>query len=220
MSHEPGNGPEQPEDAPKPDAAAQSGGEPAPGHQRGFWLGGNVGRLVPVALILAAGLWVAYLAHQELGHHVETAAQPGESTLSLDWDFQPVTDVAPPLADVRGKVVFLNVWATWCNPCRMEMPSIQALYRKVSENPNIAVVCVSNEAPDAIRSFLTRTQLELPVYRAVNDIPKALHTDGIPATFILDPTGKVMFSHVGAAQWDDQMVVSFLESLVNGEGGT
>jgi thiol-disulfide isomerase/thioredoxin len=199
--------------------AAPEGGAPARTSwiNRGFWLGGSLGCLVPVVLILAAALWVVHLAREELGSKLETPAVPGETTLTLDWNFEPVSDTAPAFAEVRGKVVFLNVWATWCNPCRMEMPAIQNLYHKVSDNPRIAVVCVSNETRAAIRAFLTKEQLDLPVYRAPDDIPKALHTDGIPATFILDPTGKVMFSHVGAARWDDDMVVSFLDSLAVGE---
>lgn len=197
---------------PAPDAPARTSWV-----NRGFWLGGSLGCLVPIVLIVAAGLWVVHLAREELGGKLDTPSIPGETTLSLDWDFEPVSDVAPAFADVRGKVVFLNVWATWCNPCVMEMPSIQGLYQKVSDNPKIAVVCVSNETRAKIRGFLAEKELTLPVYRAPDDIPKALHTDGIPATFILDPTGKIMFQHVGAARWDDDMVVSFLDSLAAGE---
>jgi len=74
-------------------------------------------------------------------------------------DGAPVT-----LGDLRGKAVFLNVWATWCGPCRAEMPNIEALYQSVKDEPNVAVVLASVEPAEKVRDFLKTNPHEAPIY--------------------------------------------------------
>lgn len=113
---------------------------------------------------------------------------------------------------VRGKAVFLNYWATWCGPCRAEMPSIQRLYDK-SRDLGVVFLLVSDEKPEKIRTYLQKNSFTMPVYRSTKGRPAALQTEGIPATFILASDGRVSFSHVGAARWDDDSTLAFLRSL-------
>ena len=113
---------------------------------------------------------------------------------------------------LKGKVVFLNVWATWCGPCRAEMPSIERLYGKVKDD-RIAFLAVSDEPLRVIAPFVRKSGWTFPVYRAEGTLPRAFWSRGIPATFILAPDGRLAFKHTGSARWDDESVVEFLKGL-------
>src|SRR5262249_8597996 len=120
----------------------------------------------------------------------------------------------------KGKAVFLNVWATSCGPCVREMPAIARL----AADPRlegVAFVCVSTDEEAApVKQFLAERGRGWPltVVRAT-DLPPVFATEGIPATFLIAPDGRVAASQEGAARWDDPKVVEFLLRLKNGPGG-
>jgi thiol-disulfide isomerase/thioredoxin len=120
------------------------------------------------------------------------------------------------LAETKGKVLFLNLWATWCGPCRMEMPSIQRLYDSMKDE--VTFVLVSNEAPDDVRSFMETEGYTMPAYTSDDTPPDVLSTRGIPTTFIVSPQGEIVLRHVGSADWDKQEVRDFLTET-GGVGG-
>ncbi len=109
------------------------------------------------------------------------------------------------LADYKGKVVLLNIWATWCLPCRVEMPSIEQLYKTYGPM-GLQVVAVSVDeyvGTDSVRAFadnfgLTFDVLHDPQYR----IEKAYQTTGYPETFIIGPDGVIRRKWIGAADWN------------------
>ena len=113
---------------------------------------------------------------------------------------------------LKGRTVFLNYWATWCGPCREEMPSIQRLHAK-TRDLGVVFLLVSDEERDTISAYARRNALSVPLFRATGRQPAAYRTDGIPATFILSPDGRIVFSHVGAARWDDERAIAFLKGL-------
>jgi thiol-disulfide isomerase/thioredoxin len=116
------------------------------------------------------------------------------------------------VGSLRGKTVFVNYWATWCGPCRAEMPSIQRLYDR-SRDLGIVFLVVSDEKPERIAEYQKKNALTMPIYRSTRARPAAFETDGIPATFILAPDGRIAFRHVGAARWDDESTLAFLKGL-------
>jgi thiol-disulfide isomerase/thioredoxin len=135
-------------------------------------------------------------------------AQPADYSWRLfDLDGGPVE-----FSRFKGKAVFLNVWATWCGPCVREMPSIAAL----ASNPklkDVAFVCAStDDSADTVKRFLAGKNWPMTVLRAT-DLPPVFATDGIPATFLIAPDGRVASSQIGSADWNDPKVVAFLESL-------
>lgn len=133
--------------------------------------------------------------------------------VDFDWGLSTLDGVSTPFSAYRGRPVVLNFWATWCPPCRAEMPSLVALASdpKLKE---VAFVCVTDEAATpAVRAYVAESMRGLTVLRA-DGVPPAFATDGIPATFILDASGKVVAAHQGAARWDDPSVVAFLEGLL------
>jgi len=113
---------------------------------------------------------------------------------------------------LQGKVVFVNFWATWCGPCRSEMPSIQRLYDKV-KGDGVVFLAISDESREKIDGFVKKNPYTFPIYRIAGKPPAVFRTDGIPATFILAPDGRIAFKHVGSAGWDDESTLAFLKTI-------
>lgn len=118
------------------------------------------------------------------------------------------------LSDLKGKVVFINFWATWCPPCRAEMPSIESLYQKLKGNKNIVflMVDVDNDYISA-KKFMDRNNYTLPVYTPGSAIPKNLMSGTIPSTLILDKKGRLVFKHEGAADFTNENIHDYLSDL-------
>jgi thiol-disulfide isomerase/thioredoxin len=120
------------------------------------------------------------------------------------------------LNELRGKVVFLNFWATWCGPCREEMPSMEALYQRLKNNDLefIAVDIMENETD--VGAFIKQNKINFPV---ALDIAGTVGSDyrvrGIPATFIINRNGKIIFAAAGARNWNAPAVVSAFEALLD-----
>jgi len=112
------------------------------------------------------------------------------------------------MKDLEGQVVLLNIWATWCVYCVAELPSVAALERD-SKALGIKVMTVSSEQPGAVLGF-ARRPAGLPVYTVLGMLPPMYHTQGIPATFIIDRKGRVVFKHEGMADWNCQPVRDLL----------
>jgi thiol-disulfide isomerase/thioredoxin len=110
------------------------------------------------------------------------------------------------LADMKGKVVILDFWATWCGPCRQSFPAMQKLYEKYKNNPNVAFAIVDvwereKDRKATVKAYLDKNpNLTFPVYFDEDDaIVKSLGVTGIPTKFYLDKAGIVQFKEVGFA---------------------
>jgi len=121
------------------------------------------------------------------------------------------------MGDLKGKVIFLNLWATWCGPCRVEMPSIQNLYNSVDKD-KIAFVMLSLDQEDQhskIAQFISEKEFSFPVYQPASPLPKILRVTTIPTTFIISPDGKVKTKKTGMANYDTSEMREFLKKLGN-----
>lgn len=120
-----------------------------------------------------------------------------------------------PFESLRGKVVFLNVWATWCPPCIAEMPGIQKLYNSV-DTSRIAFVMLSVDegGPEKVKKFIDRKGYTFPVYTHLSGIPAAFQSNAIPTTFILSPEGTLAARQQGMANYNTKKMREFLGSLV------
>ncbi|HAE65631.1 MULTISPECIES: TlpA family protein disulfide reductase [Sphingobacterium] len=120
------------------------------------------------------------------------------------------------VADLKGKVVFINFWATWCAPCRAEMPSINVLYERYKDDPNIVFLIVEIEGDRAkAEAFMKEQQLILPISFPNSDIPKEWLSGPIPSTVILDKAGKIATRHEGMADYSSPDVGKFMQDLIN-----
>jgi thiol-disulfide isomerase/thioredoxin len=125
----------------------------------------------------------------------------------VDKDNGPVD-----FSEFKGKVVFVNNWASWCPPCVAEMPSIQKLKNEVN-NPDLVFVMVSfDEEKEKAMAFMSRKKLDFDVYFPGKKYPYA--TSSIPATFLIDRSGKMIGNHVGMADYSDEEFVSQVKTLL------
>ena len=119
------------------------------------------------------------------------------------------------LRNFENKVLFINYWATWCNPCLAEMPNMAELYNQYKENDNIVFLYLSKEDADTIIDYIPKDDSlgQLPIYKVVTD-DDLFSTRGIPTTFIVNRNGEIVIKDVGSAVWNDQSVIDYLDKLL------
>ncbi|HEX8210367.1 MAG TPA: TlpA disulfide reductase family protein [Longimicrobium sp.] len=129
------------------------------------------------------------------------------------------------LADLRGQVVLLNIWATWCGPCRDEMPSLQRLHQQLGPE-GLQVIAVSVDAAPGKRdaggnpggdvaAFGKQYGLTFALWREpTGSIQRAYRTTGIPESFVIGRDGSIRKKVIGATEWDDQANVDLIRRLL------
>ena len=186
---------------------------------RSFWIGLVVG--IPLGiLVLVVGGYLFMVSRtpkppdpENLEAMLGPPPLPTRMHMDYDWRIQGLDGQEIHLAEMKGKAIFLNFWATWCFPCVVEMPTIQRLYDAMKKE-QIAFICVSEEATSRIAAFMREKGFTFPVYTLVGMKPRVLRTRGIPATFIASQEGEIVFRHIGVARWDDKTCVEFLSGLL------
>lgn len=120
------------------------------------------------------------------------------------------------LSDLKGKVVLLNFWATWCPPCREEIPSMMKLNSFMTGKPfQMIAISIDEGGKQAIDSFFKETGFSLPTYLDESGASaKSYGLTGVPETFIIDKQGIVVKKIIGGAAWNSPEVVAFLEGLM------
>jgi thiol-disulfide isomerase/thioredoxin len=129
-----------------------------------------------------------------------------------EWRVRGLDGATYRFSDFNDRVVFVNVWATWCAPCIEEMPTIGRLYEALGEE-RVAFLIVSEEDQETVRQFVERRKYPFPVYVKDSRLPRVFDSAGIPATFIVDRSGRVVFRHFGAADWSSVEAQHFLLAL-------
>jgi len=124
-----------------------------------------------------------------------------------------------PLASLRGKVVLLNFWATWCGPCQEEMPSLEALYQRYKDKGFVVVgVSLDEEGWPAIEAFTKRIPVSFPVLldaqQATSDLYQVYR---IPETYLIDPSGKIVDKFVGPQNYDKEIFYKKVERYLPGK---
>ncbi|MDH3256969.1 MAG: TlpA family protein disulfide reductase [Nitrospinota bacterium] len=124
------------------------------------------------------------------------------------------------LADHKGKVVILNLWATWCGPCRVEMPGMENLYRRYrSEGLEILAVSLDKGSSDKVQTFADEYQLSFPVLLdSDGQVESRYHTLTIPTTFVIDKKGMVVAEVDGAKHWESEETFEAIEYLLKAPG--
>jgi thiol-disulfide isomerase/thioredoxin len=138
-----------------------------------------------------------------------------------EWPLRDLDGKPVDFARYKGRVVFLNLWATWCGPCVAELPAIAHL----SVNPrlkDVAFVCAAtDDDPEVVRRFVRQQKLggNLTILHSGSIVPRVFAADALPATYIIAPDGRIAVAEFGSAQWDAPEVVDKLEDLSKSSGG-
>lgn len=139
-----------------------------------------------------------------------------EEYLEADFDLR-LTDLNGEileLDDLRGKTIFMNFWATWCAPCVAEMPSINSLYSKLKDDPDIVFLMISEDREmDTARRWIKRKGFDLPIYKLASRLPDVYETGVVPTTFVISPKGKIVVAKTGMANYDSKRFRKLLQRL-------
>lgn len=139
-----------------------------------------------------------------------------EGKVAPDFTLKDLAGRQVRLSDFRGKVVFLNFWATWCPPCREEIPSMVRLERMMVGKPfQMLAVSIDEGGKDAVERFFKNSGAALPALLDTDQaISKRYGTTGVPETFILDKKGVIVKKVVGGMDWSDPQVVAFFNEIM------
>jgi len=118
------------------------------------------------------------------------------------------------LSSLKGKVVVINFWATWCPPCIAEMPTVNQLYTQLRPDADIVIIPVDadNNFSKSV-PFMVKNKFVLPVYNTTSQIPEGLFAGALPTTVIIDKFGKIVFRHEGAADYTNKEFIKYLAGL-------
>jgi thiol-disulfide isomerase/thioredoxin len=118
-------------------------------------------------------------------------------------------------ANLKGKVVFINFWASWCPPCRAEMPDLEKLYEKLKDD-NRFVFLFMNEDQDrnAGLRYLNENHFSIPFYVRAGDISNEIFSGSLPTTVVLDKEGKIVLKHEGMAKYNSGNFLRQLRQLL------
>jgi len=120
------------------------------------------------------------------------------------------------LADYRGKVVIINFWATWCPPCRAEMPSMQRAWEKLEKEGIVMLAINVGQNEDAVFRFTADYPVEFPLLLDQDSsVTGNYPVKGLPTTFIVDPQGRIAYRAVGGREWDDDELLAPVRALRN-----
>ena len=143
----------------------------------------------------------------------QVRVRPGQP--APDFTFPGLDGEMVNLVDYRGKVVFLNIWATWCTPCRQEMPSMERLYRELKgEDFEILAVSIDAMGAKAVAPFMKEYELSFPALLDTGGTIQRLYgTTGIPETFIINKEGVIERKIIGSRDWAKPEAIGFLRNL-------
>jgi peroxiredoxin len=120
------------------------------------------------------------------------------------------------LSRLKGKVVFVNFWATWCSPCREEMPSMQRLYVKLPKDKFEMIALFNSDKEPAVKKFVSQLGLTFPILSdEFNFAGPKYGITGLPETFIVDKQGVIREKFIGPAEWDTPETMEMLTKYIN-----
>ena len=136
-----------------------------------------------------------------------------ESITYSNWQLKSDADTVLNFEDTKGKVVFINFWATWCPPCIAEMPSLQALYNDYSDT--VEFLFITNDDFEIVEKFKTKNAFSFEVFNPLSKYPSELEISSIPRTFIINKKGEIVVDESGALDWNSNKVRLQLDQLLS-----
>lgn len=179
------------------------------------------GRILSLLMLLALGLllftpvgfhakvWVNRL----LSYNPTPVEERQQQRLnSYNWRLKDRQGDGFNLNEARGKVVFINFWASWCPPCVAEMPDLRDLYNDYGDK--VEFLFVARDREDKVDAFMSKHGYDLPVYYEMDLTPSQIYNAALPTTFIIDKEGAIVVAEVGAAAWNGEPTREMLDQLI------
>ena len=134
---------------------------------------------------------------------------------NTSFSFTNSQGIVTSTASLKGKVVFINFWASWCPPCRAEMPSLNELYNKLKDD-DLFVFLFINEDDDNMKAkqYLDKSRYDIPLFRRSGNVPPEIFNGTLPTSVVLNKEGKIVFHHTGMAGYNTDHFIQQLKELL------
>jgi peroxiredoxin len=163
--------------------------------------------LILVIIITIGAALLILLPEKKIYEEVAAVGKPAP-----DFEYPDSNGKMWKLSDLRGKVVFINFWATWCTTCKSEMPSKETLYRRMQGKPFQMLGMLFRDDPANLIKYFRSIKVSLPTLISPdNEAAKIFGITGVPETFIIDKDGIVREKLVGPMQWDSDENIAMIE---------
>ena len=137
------------------------------------------------------------------------------SKVQTDFEFVDEKGILQHTSSLRGKVVFINFWASWCPPCRAEFPSIETLYTKFKDNPDVFFLTINEDSDFATgKAYLEGEKFSVPIYKSKGNVPVEVYSGALPTTIVLDKDGKIRYHHAGFSNYASPQFMKQIEELI------
>ncbi len=172
--------------------------------------------VILITLIGVLGLLSLYLIFFEGSRPAPKTESKPKGVSAQDFILPALTGNDVKLSDYKGKVVFLNIWATWCPPCRDEMPSMESLYRRLKgRNFELLAVSIDRDGEKVVRPFAAKYGLTFPVLLDPEGKTYRLYgLTGVPESFIIDKSGVVIHKVIGPQDWMTKEWLDYFDRII------
>ncbi|SNR16771.1 TlpA family protein disulfide reductase [Tenacibaculum jejuense] len=172
----------------------------------------NILFIALICLILYKPSRVWFIRQISFSPTVEKA-EGSARIFDYNWKLTGLNTYNANFAEFKGKVVFLNFWATWCPPCIAELPYIQDFYNDYKGK--VAFVFITSDDVRTLNEFFKKHGYEFPVYQSNHDFPKELPpVTSIPRTFVIDTQGNIRVDKSGSANWNSKSFRKKIDELI------
>ena len=167
-----------------------------------------------VCALLTFPVSAAWDVKPKLGHRL---APLQESIPAPDFVLENMDEEKVSLKELRGKVVLINFWATWCPPCRREMPSMERLYQKINGD-NFTVLAINQmEEEDLVFAFTGQLEIDLTftiLFDKDSSVSQAFNVKGLPTSYLIDKKGNIRYRAIGGREFDHPEVEKLIINLI------
>ncbi len=177
-------------------------------------------RPIPIFLLVFLLSWAGLsllpaVAQSSSGNPASPLPTPlAERPPAPDFKLIDTQSKAHSLSDYRGKVVLLNFWATWCEPCRKEIPSLQRAWEYLRPKGGVVLAINYGDSGPVIDQFLKEVPVNFPVLLSVDDdLLTQWSVKGLPMTFVIDPQGRIAYRIPGDLEWDKPQLLDQILAL-------
>jgi len=178
-------------------------------------------RAAVLIILTITGVLILLLLNRNQSHYKSVKLVPIEVGLPApDFKFPDMGGKMVSLSDYRGKVVLVNIWATWCSSCVDEMPSMEKLYQKLkNQDFEILAVSIDSLGTEVVAPFMKKYKLTFPALMdSEGTLRIAYRTTGVPESFIIDKDGKLVKKIIGPLDWTSPGVLRYFHVLIQKSG--
>jgi thiol-disulfide isomerase/thioredoxin len=169
--------------------------------------------IIPGLLVL--DVHAAWDDQPQLGHSLTPLPKPVPAP---DFTLADIDEEMHSFKDLRGKVVLLNFWATWCPPCRREMPSMERLYQKLNGEDFTVIAVNQMETGDHVFAYTGQLEVD-PTFTILFDrdsrVSNSYRVNGLPTTYLIDKQGNIRFRAIGGREFDHPDVEKQIMQLMD-----